>query len=663
MTRAATANRSWTKEELEKKNADIRKLAAENDYLRRVNKDIEMERDEKIRAYRDLAKQNAHYRSHLERLKADNVSLTPTESEIRQNTESPLGKGPHTRYRQSVQPHSDVSPAASPTITPGSIKPIPQSTTPFGRGSNVLAASLPIEPVPSDSNSSPISRNVSPIPTSKDTQPVPRRPGVSPVPTSVHTSSVLSGLPEDSVSCVGAGSLALRLGQVSSPGQNARHEDPLIQSPLSHRYVEKDMDDLSKGKPLAEISSRYNYVEHGRRSLSRRTSDVSMQSASEPASQNEVTAEEGSNEQAADDSSDSSSIGTDDDSDDDSDEDSATSRDASEEARKDTDSGYPPRAGSKAPEALQHRDSQQSPISRGNKESFQEVPPALHQQKAPAGRSLDSPRFSTDATPTASNAGSYRARSSSTNEVPSGSRTSKQRSPYNPVTPGSRSSTILVSNAQTRSTQATSATCPRAVAGQRSDRPIHQSEEETDVGLKAAIRESYTRFGLDAQRIRFCYEPQPLDPTAINLNTNWKRRSKLNESVVEKLLQVGIEMSAFLPESDNEKATKKETDLIRRLCNCNPTPAACSSLREIVGALRRERDVTKDELNLIEFELYSTLIVMKSQSEREVSHFPHVSTKLKRLSLSSSRKRSQCSATISATFSECTIVCTCFLHI
>ena len=147
-----------------------------------------------------------------------------------------------------------------------------------------------------------------------------------------------------------------------------------------------------------------------------------------------------------------------------------------------------------------------------------------------------------------------------------------------------------------------------------------QPEDETDAELKIAVRESYIRFGLDAHRLRFCYEPQPLDPTAINLNTNWKRRSKLNESAMEKLQQAGTEIIRFLPESDTPKATKRETDLIRRLCNCTPSQMACTSLKEVVGALRRERDVTKDELHLIEFELYSTLIIMKSQSEHEASH-------------------------------------------
>ncbi len=87
---------------------------------------------------------------------------------------------------------------------------------------------------------------------------------------------------------------------------------------------------------------------------------------------------------------------------------------------------------------------------------------------------------------------------------------------------------------------------------------------------------------------------------------------------------MGSEISVFLPESDSEKATKKESELIRRLCKFNRAQTASGSLREVVGALRRERDVTKDELNLIEFEIYSTLIVMKCRSESEASHlFQH----------------------------------------
>ncbi|KAK3169212.1 hypothetical protein OEA41_008595 [Lepraria neglecta] len=450
------------------------------------------------------------------------------------------------------------------------------------------------------------------VPPNLDTQlsPASSFEDLSHVRTSRHASSIPSGLPEDGRRDRRAGSLALRHGQPASPEQNPCDEGQLAQSRLAQR---KDEEGLGEGSLQAKTPFQHGRVGHGRRFSSGASSDVSMQSVSELREEKEVAAEVGSEELSSADSSDSSSAETDEDSDEESDVDPATSVDASEEARKDTDSDHASREGSKGlPGDLRH-----SSVSRN---TFEQNPPTLQHRNGPARRGSNSPQLSTEAHPATSDSGSHKTRSTSAREVSSASISLKPSAPHIPTTLGSRSSATLGSSIQSRPTRATPAVSAPATARQRCDRPAHHGEEETDSDLKTAICESYAKFGLSGQRLRFCYEPQTLDPTTINLNTNWKRRSKLNESVVEKLLQMGSEISAFLPQSDTGKAIKKETDLIRRLSNCNRTQMACGSLREVVGALRRERDVTKDELNLIEFEIYSTLIVLKCQSEGEASH-------------------------------------------
>lgn len=571
--RTATTDRAWAKEELDKKQAHIRWLKAENDHLRRANRKIAMEKDEMIRAYTHLAKQNAHCRRCLQRLDTNDrsLSIVPIEIEKRQDTEIPLAKDSQA-----------ISAATHPTAN---------------KGPNLLTALVPTDSASSDSNVSSLFSDVSPTLTSRDTLPSstssPR--GVSPVRTSSHASSTPSGLPENSRHRRRADSLALRAGQAASSDQDSRHEDPLVQPRLVYGDAEEVLGELSEVDLLAETSSRRHRVDHEERSPSR-ASEVSTQSALEPREENAIMAEAGSDEQASADSLDSSSAETDEDSDEDSDLDPAPFVDANEEAKE---------------------------VSGNNEEVFEQVPPTIHYRKGPARRRLDSAQNTNEAYPAARDAGSSKAHSTSPNEVSSASRNPNPRAPHNPTTLGSQSSATLGSSAQFPLTRAIPAASAPATAGQRCDQPAYQGEEETDVDLKTAIRESYTKFALSGQRLRFCYEPQTLDPTAINLNTNWKKRSKLNGSVVKKLLQMGSEISVFLPESDSEKAIRKETELIRRLCKCNRNQTASGSLREVVGALRRERDVTKDELNLIEFEIYSTLIVMKCRSESEASHlFP-----------------------------------------
>ena len=263
-----------------------------------------------------------------------------------------------------------------------------------------------------------------------------------------------------------------------------------------------------------------------------------------------------------------------------------------------------------------------------------------------------------------SSSDSRKACSNKASEMSSGSRSLESRAFHNVTVARKQNVTTVTSSARLRPDPVTPAVPTPAAARQICDQPTDCGQEETDSDLKTAIRESYEKFALDGQRLTFCCEPLTLDPTAINLNTNWKQRSKLNRSLVERLLKMGSEIFTFLPEADIERASKKETELIRRLCPCKRPITASNSLKEIVRSLRWERDVTKDELNLIEFDLYSTLIVMRCQSEDQASFpFQSLNDMINKFSRSSSRRRSQLLVITNAIFLECTTVCTYFLQV
>ena len=608
MARTAASDRAWAREELDKKNAHIQKLEAENKRLRRANSKTERERDGISRLYTDLIKQNGYCRRCLECLNADDMSLlaAPTETEIsrNQNTKSPLARNARDCCQDNVLLCDGQGDLSSPGNTPAhlmSISLTEPSASISGRKFNVPMASLTVGSVRSNRNGSAmftdniLSPNTlhSPASSSED---------LSPVCTPRHASSISSGLPKDGKSDKRAGSLALRQGQTAPPEQNPYSMDRLAQSRLAQRRNEEVLDKVSL---QTKTQLQHGRVGSGRRFSSGASSDVSMESVSEQRARGGGAAGVDSEELSSADSSDE-------DSDEEFDEDTATSVDAGVEARKDTDSEHAGRKGSGA----QPEDRQHPPVSRHNEAAFEQNPPTLQHPNTSSGRGSNSHQPSTKARPATSDSGSPRTRSTRAREASLASISLKPSAPHTSTTLGIRSPATSGSGIRDRPSRVTPSVSAPATA--------RHGEEETDSDLKTAIRESYAKFGLSGHRLRFCCEPQTLDPTAINLNTNWKRRCKLNESVIEKLLQMGSEISAFLPQLETEKAIKKEVDLIRRLSNCNRSQKACRSLREVVGALRRERDVAKDELNLIEFEIYSTLINMKYQNEGEASHFPQI---------------------------------------
>ena len=620
--RAGTTDRVWAKEELDKRLAHLRRLEAENGHLRRANRLIETERDQTKRAYRNLISQIAHCPRCLGRVINDNETLpiAPAETETRQNPETLSLKEPQVPYRDIILAYGELTSAASVATNSAVVNLTAQSRSQAGRDLRLLTTSLSTDLIPSDKNEASFITPVSPISASRDTQPssVSSSGHVSPVPTSRRTSSTSNGPFQDNNHNGRRDSLAFEPWQFSE--QNLLHEGPLTQPHFAHGTTTKVSKEASERNSLTETSSQRDYIDYGRRFPSLSPSDVSMQSVSKSRQEGEMATEVEVEEQVPADSSAPSSFDPDDDSEEVSDGDPATSLDASEESVRDPSFEIASNEGSKAPAAQRRGNVVRSSISRNYKECFEQGSQTMCRSKGPVERLQNSVRLSAEPQLAVTNPASLKAHLPGANLRSSASRSLGARRSHSPMTFGSQLSTTLRCTTQNWLTGVTPTVSTPAISDQGCDQPVRTGEEENDTDLKHAIRESYAKFALSGQRLRFCYEPQTLNPFSINLNTNWKRRSKLNESVVQKLMNMAAEISAFVPEADSGKATEKETDLIRRLCNYNRTRMQWGSLREVVGALRRERDVTKDELHLIEFEIYSTLIIMKFQSESEASH-------------------------------------------
>lgn len=159
------------------------------------------------------------------------------------------------------------------------------------------------------------------------------------------------------------------------------------------------------------------------------------------------------------------------------------------------------------------------------------------------------------------------------------------------------------------------------------DRPQRQISNEVDSGrtsidtdksLKKAIQDSYVKFGIKIS-LQFRYGHGPFDRHTVELSTSWKRRSILTQASWNKLTEMSQEILHSLPKSDKSIHVQKEKSLIQRLCQHADGKVEERSLRAVAAALHRERDHTKDESNLADFEFYSTLIVMKHVDEQEVS--------------------------------------------
>lgn len=146
-----------------------------------------------------------------------------------------------------------------------------------------------------------------------------------------------------------------------------------------------------------------------------------------------------------------------------------------------------------------------------------------------------------------------------------------------------------------------------------------------DEALKKNIQDSYAKFGLTTT-VQFRYGRGLFSPRIIELGTPWKKRSILTKPIWDKLNDLASQIMKFLPSLSGKGCTQKELALIHRLIDGYRANVVGKSLKALAIELHRERDHTKDESNLAEFEFYSTLLVIRHCDEQEVwqSYDPYV---------------------------------------
>jgi len=140
----------------------------------------------------------------------------------------------------------------------------------------------------------------------------------------------------------------------------------------------------------------------------------------------------------------------------------------------------------------------------------------------------------------------------------------------------------------------------------------------TDKSLKQAISGSYTKFGLETHLI-FRYGSGSFSHSTIDLSTNWKSRSVLNQTSWKSLNAASQRILSFLPAFAKNKQLQKEKGLVQRIMQGARPKVEEGSLKAIAVELHRERNHAKDESLLANFEFYSTLIIMRHFDKVEVS--------------------------------------------
>ncbi|KAK1807518.1 hypothetical protein LTR12_018136 [Friedmanniomyces endolithicus] len=115
-----------------------------------------------------------------------------------------------------------------------------------------------------------------------------------------------------------------------------------------------------------------------------------------------------------------------------------------------------------------------------------------------------------------------------------------------------------------------------------------------------AIRASYGKFGLDAQRLIIVPEAQPFDPLSLFMSSAAKVGAKLTPQRMKVLQKRRDELLASLPAVDDLATGSADIDLIKGLCNLYSEPVYPQDMMDLIRALRQRQNFTKDVVNLLQ---------------------------------------------------------------
>ncbi|KAK1041052.1 hypothetical protein LTR74_018646, partial [Friedmanniomyces endolithicus] len=126
-----------------------------------------------------------------------------------------------------------------------------------------------------------------------------------------------------------------------------------------------------------------------------------------------------------------------------------------------------------------------------------------------------------------------------------------------------------------------------------------------------AIRASYGKFGLDAQRLIIVPEAQPFNPLSLFMSSAAKVGAKLTPQRMKVLQKRRDELLASLPAVDDLATGSADIDLIKGLCNLYSEPVYPQDMMDLIRALRQRQKFTKDVVNLLQCLESFALVVAK----------------------------------------------------
>ncbi|KAK3076076.1 hypothetical protein LTR53_000016 [Teratosphaeriaceae sp. CCFEE 6253] len=126
-----------------------------------------------------------------------------------------------------------------------------------------------------------------------------------------------------------------------------------------------------------------------------------------------------------------------------------------------------------------------------------------------------------------------------------------------------------------------------------------------------AIRASYGKFGLDAQRLIIVPEAQPFSPLSLFMSSAAKAGAKLTPQRMEVLQKRRDELLASLPAAGDQATGSADIDLIKGLCNLYSEPTYPQDMMDLIRALRQQQKLTKDVENLLQCLESFALVVTK----------------------------------------------------
>ena len=148
--------------------------------------------------------------------------------------------------------------------------------------------------------------------------------------------------------------------------------------------------------------------------------------------------------------------------------------------------------------------------------------------------------------------------------------------------------------------------------------PGANASSQTTARPEDVIRASYTKYGLDGERLVTIYSQQQFHPMCLQMTSTAKNQSELNDSRIKNLCSTRDQLVDYLPSADSPAVDQRDTELIQRLSKSSSECVASCGFVEAAKACRRRMDVTTDKWRLWEYMESLAWVAARNYNEDEV---------------------------------------------